>query len=195
MDEGAPEARVYAAADEIERDGGKPTVASVRERAGVNNADATRYLRQWREGRAASGATIAALPAALVEHSQRVAGLMWAEASQLAGAAHAAIEREWREQKALQEKEIAELVENLDAADRAAAAAAEKYATEKAALEAEVEAARAEAAAAVAELEQKRHENAELEKQIIEERSAAQVLRTTIDALIARIPSSDGATE
>ncbi|WP_442922972.1 DNA-binding protein [Microbacterium sp. nov. GSS16] len=74
INEATPEARIHAATDEVDREGVKPAVASVRERASVNNADATRYLRQWREGRAASAATIAALPAALVEHSQRVAG-------------------------------------------------------------------------------------------------------------------------
>lgn len=47
----------------------------------------------------------------------------------------------------------------------------------------------------MAELEEKRHENAELDKQIIEERSAALALRTTIDAFIAKVPSSYGATE
>ncbi|WCD91470.1 hypothetical protein PGB26_07075 [Microbacterium sp. nov. GSS16] len=79
--------------------------------------------------------------------------------------------------------------ERLDAADRAAAASAETYAAEKAALEAEVEVARSQLGHAVAKLEAKRHENAELDKQIIEERSAAQALRTTINAPIANIPS------
>ncbi|WP_461473285.1 DNA-binding protein, partial [Microbacterium sp. HJ5] len=187
----SPEVRVHTAADEIEREGGKPTVATVRERAGVNNADATRYLREWREGRAASGATIASLPPALIEHSQRVAGLMWAEASQLAGAAHAAVEREWYEQTALQTQEIAELVVNLDAADLAAKEAAGKHAAEKADLEAALDAAAAETAHVRAELREVREERATLEKQIIEERAAAQALRATIDALIARIPAAE----
>ncbi|WP_442922973.1 hypothetical protein [Microbacterium sp. nov. GSS16] len=49
--------------------------------------------------------------------------------------------------------------------------------------------ARSQLGHAVAKLEAKRHENAELDKQIIEERSAAQALRTTINAPIANIPS------
>lgn len=46
--------RVYAAAEQIsvERN---PTVSTVREVAGVSNADAGRYLKQWREEKAAAG--------------------------------------------------------------------------------------------------------------------------------------------
>lgn len=187
----AIEARAHAAAEEIEREGGMPTVVTVRARAGVNNGDATRFLRSWRERKLATGESIASLSASLFEQAHRVAGLIWAEASQLASASHAAVERAWHEQKALQEREIAELVESLDATERAATTAAEAHATEKAALEAEIEAARAEKARAVAELEEKNRVIAELEKQIIEERGAADANRATIEALISRIPSSD----
>jgi chromosome segregation ATPase len=191
MVEVSTEARVHAAADDIEREGNRPTVASVRERAGVNNADATRYLRAWREAHASSGATIAALPAALVEQSQRVAGLMWAEASALASASHAAVEREWRTQTSLNEQETAELVENLDAADRAARAATEAHATELAAMRAELDTARAKEAGAKTELETATQAQAELETQLVKERVANQTLRETLDALIARIPAAD----
>lgn len=191
MSETSVEARVHAAAEEIEREGGKPTVVTVRARAGVNNGDATRFLRTWREGKLAASESIASLPPSLFEQTQRVAGLMWAEASQLASASHAAIEREWHEQKALQEREIAELVESLDATERAATTAAEAHAAAKAALEAEIEAARAEKAQAVTELEEKNRVIAELEKQIVEERAAAEANRTTIEALVSRIPSAD----
>jgi septal ring factor EnvC (AmiA/AmiB activator) len=186
-----PESRVHAAADEIEREGGRPTVSSVRQRAGVSNADATRFLRGWRDGKESSGATIAALPAALVEQSQRVAGMMWAEASKLAGASHAALEREWHERTAQQDQEIAELVENLDTAESAAAAAAEKHVTEKTALEAELEALRAEKHQSLSDLQETRSELSSLEKQIVEERATSETLRTTINALIARIPAAD----
>lgn len=190
MTEASAEARVHAAADDIEREGGKPTVATVRERAGVNNADATRYLRGWREGQASSGATIAALPAALVEHSQRVAGLMWAEASSLASASHAAVEREWRAQTALHEQEVAELVENLDAADRAASATAEAHASELAAIEVRLQEARADEARAREDLQAGLQAQAELEKQLVEERATTKALRETIAALIERIPAA-----
>jgi chromosome segregation ATPase len=186
------EERVHTAADEIERQGGKPTVATVRELAGVNNADATRFLRGWRERQASSGATIAALPAGLIEQSQRVAGLMWAEASSLAAASHAAVEREWRAQAALHEQEIAELVENLDAADQARTAAAEGYAAERAALEAELEQARDAAARATAELQRSHQAQTEMEKQLVEARTANETLRETLGALIARIPAAGG---
>lgn len=190
MTEPTAEARVHAAADEIEAAGGKPTVATVRERAGVSNADATRYLRAWREGRASAGATIAALPPALVEQSQRVAGLMWAEASSLAAASHSAVEREWRAQTALYEQEIAELVANLDTADQAATAAAADHASERAALQAQLASARAGEARAKDELQATVQARAELEKQLVEERTANQTLRQTLTALIARIPAA-----
>jgi len=191
MAETSIEARVHAAADAIEREGGKPTVATVRERAVVNNADATRYLRGWREGRASSGATIAALPAALVEQSQRVAGLMWIEASSLASASHAAVEREWQAQTALHEQEIAELVENLDSADQATRAAAEAHAGERAAHAAELQAARADETPATAELHTAVQAQAELERQLAQERTVNQTLRETLTALIERIPKAD----
>lgn len=191
MAETSAEARVYAAADEIEHDGGKPTVATVRERAGVNNADATRYLRVWREGQASSGATIAALPAALVEHSQRVAGLMWAEASTLASSSHAAVEREWREQAALQEQELAELVENLDAANQDASATAQAHASELAAIEVQLQEARADKVRAREDLQTGLEAQIELEKQLVEERATTKALRETIAALIERIPAAD----
>lgn len=191
MAEFSAEARVYTAADDIEREGGRPTVATVRERASVNNADATRYLRGWREGQASSGATIAALPAALVEQSQRVAGLMWAEASALASASHAAVEREWRAQIALHEQEIGELVENLDAADRTARTTAELNASERVALEEALGTARADASRAKTELETAEHTQTELEKQLLEERAAAKTLRETLAALIQRIPATE----
>ncbi|SFN43462.1 DNA-binding protein [Mycetocola miduiensis] len=191
MSETSTEARVHAAADSIERDGGKPTVATVRERAGVNNADATRYLRGWREVQASSGATIGALPAALVEQLHRVAGLMWGEASTLAAASHAAVEREWRAQVMLQEEEITELGENLDAADQAAIVAAEAHANERTALEAALEAARADETRATAELQAAGQARADLERQLVEERVTNQTLRETLAALIARIPGAD----
>jgi len=189
MAEASAEARVHAAADEIERDGDRPTVATVRERASVNNADATRYLRGWREGQASSGATIAALPAALIEHSHRVAGLMWAEASSLASASHAAVARDWLAQTALHGQELAELVENLDAADRAARTTAQAHANERAALEEALRAARAAESHATAELQSTLQAQAELEKQLVDERAATRTLRETLAALIERIPA------
>jgi hypothetical protein len=191
MRETSIESRVHAAAGDIEREGGKPTVASVRERAGVNNADATRYLRGWREAQASSGAMIGALPAALVEQMQRVAGLMWAEASTLAAASHAAVERDWRAQATLQEEEINELGENLDAADQAAVAAAEARASERAALDLELQAARADEDRAKAELQTAGQAQVDLARQLVEERATNQTLRETLAALIARIPGAD----
>ncbi len=178
MTELSPKDRVFDAAAAVDREGGKPTVATVRERAGVNNADATRYLREWREDRAAAGTKIAALPSALVEQAQRVASAMWVEASSLAAASHAALEREWQEQRALQEQEITELVENLDAANEASAS-----------LEANLAQARADADAAASDLQTAQQSLAELQTQLVQERTANDVLRETLASLIARIPA------
>lgn len=172
-----PEARVYAAIDDLQRDGEKPTVANVRSRAGVNNADATRYLREWREGKASSGATIAALPASLVEQSQRVVGLMWAEAVATAAASHAALEQEWRE--------------GLAAAEQAARAAAATHAAERAALEEELETARANEARATTERQALEQAQADLETRLVEERATNQTLRETVAAFIGRFPAAE----
>lgn len=182
---------MHTAADDIEREGGKPTVVTVRARAGVNNADATRFLRSWREAKRAADTTISSLPESLVDQTMRAAALMWAEASQVAGVAHAAIEREWREKSALQEQEISELVERLDAVEREAADAADKHAAAMDAAETTLEAARAENAQALSELQDARHRTAELEKQLGEERASAQATQRAYDALIARLPAVD----
>ena len=186
-----PQSRVYAAAAEIDREGGKPTVVTVRERAGVNNADATRYLRAWREEQASAGTRLAAIPAALVEQTQRAAAAMWAEATTLAAASHAALEREWQTTKALQEQEIAELSADLDTATQAAAAAAEAHAQELRAAEEALAEARAEAAAAVAAEGAARREVAELEAKLLQERTVNETLRETLDLLMTRIPAAE----
>jgi hypothetical protein len=61
--------------------------------AGVSNADATRYLKEWSEEKQAAGGQVAATPAALLEHAARLAGACWAEASTLANERHAAAAR------------------------------------------------------------------------------------------------------
>jgi hypothetical protein len=73
---------------------GRPTVSTVRAAAGVSNADATRYLKEWSEEKQAAGGQVAAAPAALLEQAARLAGACWAEASGLADGRHAAVEAE-----------------------------------------------------------------------------------------------------
>lgn len=117
--------RVYAAAEQISADR-RPTVSTVRAAAGVSNADATRYLKEWTEEKQAAGGQVAATPAALLEQAARLAGACWAEASALAAERHTAVEAVWAQERKDKDQEIAELVADLDkaAADKDAAAAA-----------------------------------------------------------------------
>lgn len=109
----------------------RPTVSTVRASAGVSNADATRYLKEWTEGKQAAGGQAAAAPPALLEQAARLAGACWAEASTLAAERHAAVEAAWAQERKDKELEMAELVEDLDKAsaekDAAAAGHAEEF--------------------------------------------------------------------
>lgn len=105
--------RVYAAADQISAER-RPTVSTVRAAAGVSNADATRYLKEWTEEKQAAGSQLAATPSTLLEASARLAGTAWAEASALADQRHAAVEAVWLQERKDKDAEIAELVADLD---------------------------------------------------------------------------------
>ena len=105
--------RVFAAAERISAER-RPTVSTVRAAAGVSNADATRYLKEWSEDRAAAGGVLAATPATLLEAAARLAGTAWAEASSLADERHAAVEAVWVQERTDKDTEVAELVADLD---------------------------------------------------------------------------------
>ena len=105
--------RVFAAAEQISAER-RPTVSTVRAAAGVSNADATRYLKEWAEEKQAAGGQLAAAPAGLLEQAARLAGACWAEASQLADERHAGIQAAWAQEKKDLNLEIGELVADLD---------------------------------------------------------------------------------
>jgi chromosome segregation ATPase len=105
--------RVYVAAEQISAER-RPTVSTVRAAAGVSNADATRYLKEWSEEKNAAGGQVAATPAVLLEQSARLAGACWAEASALADERHAGIQAAWAQEKKDLNLEISELVADLD---------------------------------------------------------------------------------
>ncbi|WP_427006133.1 DNA-binding protein [Pseudarthrobacter sp. H2] len=105
--------RVYAAAEQISAER-RPTVSTVRAAAGVSNADATRYLKEWSQEKNAAGGQVAATPAVLLEQAARLAGACWAEASALADVRHAAVQAAWLQEKKDLDLEIAELVADLD---------------------------------------------------------------------------------
>jgi DNA-binding transcriptional MerR regulator len=105
--------RVFAAAEQISAER-RPTVSTVRAAAGVSNADATRYLKEWVEEKQAAGGQVAATPAAVLEQAARLAGVCWAEASAVANERHAAAEAVWAQEKKDLGLEISELVADLD---------------------------------------------------------------------------------
>lgn len=182
--------RVYAAAERISAEK-NPTVATVREAAGVSNADATRFLKEWRAERDSAGSKIAATPATITEQALRLAGTVWAEAIQVATAEHAIIEKAWRDEKAHKDREINELATDLDTAARTHQDTVKEL---KAQVEEGNQAARDNAAAAAEAREQlalgdRKHaeEIAEFKRQLAEARATVTTLQLTQDALIARI--------
>ncbi len=107
--------RVFAAAEQISAER-RPTVSTVRAKAGVSNADATRYLKEWVGEKQSAGGQVAATPAVLLEQAARLAGAVWAEASDVANERHAAAEAIWAQEKKDLNQEVAELVKDLDTA-------------------------------------------------------------------------------
>lgn len=105
--------RVFAAAEQISAER-RPTVSTVRAAAGVSNADATRYLKEWAEEKQSAGGQVAATPPAILEQAARLAGAVWAEASSLANERHAAEAELWAREKKELNEEVAELVADLD---------------------------------------------------------------------------------
>ncbi|MDF9278843.1 DNA-binding protein [Arthrobacter sp. EH-1B-1] len=186
----SPKERVYAAAEKISADR-NPTVSSVREAAGVSNADATRYLKVWREEKAAAGSHIAATPQPLLEQAARLAGSVWADAVALAGEQHAAVETRWAKESQDKDAELAELVTDLDRITT-------EHATETAALKAELTAAAERAAASEARAVQAeetataaRAETGTLANDLAAARARAETLQQAHDALIQRITPQD----
>lgn len=182
--------RVYAAAERISAEK-NPTVATVREAAGVSNADATRFLKEWRTERDSAGSKIAATPATITEQALRLAGTVWEEAVRTATAEHAIIEKAWRDEKAHKDREINELATDLDAATRTHQETVKELKTQT---EESNQAARDNAAAAAEAREQltlaaRSHAEAtaELKSQLAEARATITTLQNTQDALIARI--------
>ncbi|PYI69753.1 KfrA protein [Arthrobacter livingstonensis] len=193
MAEQSVKARVYAAAEQISTEK-NPTVATVREAAGVSNADAGRYLKEWRAERDSAGSKIAATPTIITEQALRLAGTVWAAAVSTATAEHAIIEKAWRDEKTHKDREINELATDLDHATRSHQEAVKELRFQ---VEEANQAARDSASAAAEAREQlalaeRRHadELSVLKSQLAEARATVMTLQQTQDALIARIQPS-----
>ncbi|MHA7177349.1 DNA-binding protein [Arthrobacter sp. Sr24] len=190
MSESSIKDRVYSAAERLSADR-NPTVATVREAASVSNADATRYLKEWRAERDSAGSKIAATPPTITEQALRLAGTVWEEAVRTATAEHAIIEKAWRDEKAHKDREINELAADLDTAARTHQETVKELKTQ---VEESNQAARENDAAAAEAREQlalaaRKHaeDMAELKSQLAEARATITTLQKTQDALIARI--------
>ncbi|MDQ0212120.1 DNA-binding protein [Arthrobacter bambusae] len=194
--------RVYAAAEQISAER-RPTVSTVRAAAGVSNADATRYLKEWTEEKQAAGGQVAATPAALLEQAARLAGACWAEASALAAERHAAVEALWAQERKDKDQEIAELVADLDQATADKDAAAATHAEEITRLEAQRGALERQLAVIGKQLEDSRESERAAAKEAANAArrlATAEVRATTLEqvhnALLQRVsPETKGAGE
>ena len=191
--------RVFAAAEQISAER-RPTVSTVRAAAGVSNADATRYLKEWSEEKLAAGGQVAATPPALLEQATRLAAACWAEASVQAAERHVAIEAAWAQERKDKDQEIAELVADLDKAAAEKESAAADFQTRITALESRAEALEQQLAALGKELEASRAAEraanaaaAEAEKKLASAEARSTTLEKVHNALLQRVaPESKG---
>lgn len=194
--------RVYAAAEQISAER-RPTVSTVRAAAGVSNADATRYLKEWTEEKHAAGGQVAATPAAVLEQAARLAGACWAEASTLAAERHAAVEAAWAQERKDKDLEIAELVDDLDKASAEKDAAAAGHAEDMARVEAQRAALERQLAVIGKQLEDSREAERAAAKEAADSArklATAEVRATTLEqvhnALLQRVsPETKGTRE
>lgn len=178
--------RVYAAAEQISAER-RPTVSTVRAAAGVSNADATRYLKEWAEEKNAAGGQVAATPAALLEQAARLSGACWAEASALADARHAGLEAAWAQEKKDLNLEIAELVADLDTVSAGKDAAVTELTARITALETDVAAAGEQLEQARAAAQAAAREASAALTRLAAAEARASTLQQAHDALLARI--------
>ena len=180
--------RVYAAADKVGEDR-TPTVTAVREAAGVSMADASRYLKEWKNDREASTRQMITAPPAVIEQGQKLAAAIWSEAVTLAGESHAAVQAQWEQESAALTTEIEELIASADATDEEHRRQIEEVeqtlakATDQAAASADAaEAMREEARSA-------REESSELRAKLAAAQATVETLQKSMDAVLARIPA------
>lgn len=183
--------RVYAAAEQISAER-RPTVSTVRAAAGVSNADATRYLKEWSEEKQAAGGQVAAAPAVLLEQAARLAGACWAEASVLADERHAAVEKAWLQEKKDLTVEVAELVADLDRVGAEKDAAVTEFTARIAALEADVAAAGEQLERAQEAAQEAVREASADRARLAAAEARADTLQKAHDALLARIMPGTG---
>lgn len=190
--------RVYAAAEQISAER-RPTVSTVRAAAGVSNADATRFLKEWNEEQRAAGGQVAVTPPQVLEQAARLAGALWAEASRAAAERHAAQETIWVQGQAEKDQEISELVADLDSANSAAEETATRHAEEIARLHAQRDALERQLAVTGRQLEESREAEraaamkaADATRKLAAAEARAATLEEVNNALMARVAPEAG---
>lgn len=185
--------RVFAAAEEISAER-RPTVSTVRAAAGVSNADATRFLKEWHVEKRAAGGQVAQTPPALLEQAARLAGAMWAEASTAAAERHAVVEASWVRERAEKDQEIAELVADLDRATSEHEAATARHADEVAKVTGQRDALERQLATVTRQLEEAREAErttamkaAEASRKLATAEARATTLEQVHQALLQRV--------
>ncbi len=178
--------RVFAAAEQISAER-RPTVSTVRAAAGVSNADATRYLKEWVEEKQAAGGRLAATPATVLEQAARLAGACWAEASALANERHAAAEAVWAQEKKDLGLEISELVADLDKVSAEKDAAVAELTARVTALDTQAAAIQAQLEQARAAEQQASSTAADAAARVAAAEARAETLQKAHDALLQRI--------
>ncbi|MFM9432963.1 DNA-binding protein [Arthrobacter sp. MP_2.3] len=178
--------RVFAAAEQISAER-RPTVSTVRAAAGVSNADATRYLKEWVEEKQAAGGRLAATPAAVLEQAARLAGACWAEASTVADERHAAAEALWAQEKKDLGLEISELVADLDKVTAEKDAAVTELTARVTAMDTQAAAMEAQLGQARAAEQQASSTAADAAARVAAAEARAETLQKAHDALLQRI--------
>jgi chromosome segregation ATPase len=170
--------RVFAAAEQISAER-RPTVSTVRAAAGVSNADATRYLKEWAEEKQAAGAVL--------EQAARLAGACWAEASAVADERHAAAEAVWAQEKKDLGLEISELVADLDKVSAEKDATVTELTTRITALDTQAAAMKAQLEQARTAEQQASNTAADAATRLAAAEARAETLQQAHDALLQRI--------
>jgi chromosome segregation ATPase len=178
--------RVFAAAEQISAER-RPTVSTVRAAAGVSNADATRYLKEWAEEKQVAGGQVAATPAVLLEQAARLAGACWAEASAVANERHAAAEAVWVQERKDLNLEVAELVADLDRVSAGKDSAVTELTARIGAMETDVAAAGEQLAQARAAAQEAAREVSAAGTRLAAAEARADALQKAHDALLQRI--------
>ena len=184
--------RVYVAAEHISAEQ-TPTVSAVREAAAVSMADASRYLKQWKQEQATATAAVVAAPGTITDQAAKLAGTLWAEAVKLAGEDHRAVQAVWEAEKTELSAEVDELVTAADAAEAAHRKETDAAAQALTAAEERVAAAERRAEAAQQANAEAETENGRLREQLAAAGATATSVQTAMDAVLARIGTgSDG---